>query len=178
VGPSAPGGNAEGVIDTRCDGEKIQDCGPNNRWQESRDCASDKSCVGPVVQACDTCMGSAGGTFQCTDTNLRNEQICAPCNVPLSGGGTSGIPECTQTAIAAVDGTAVVACSGVQNGGTPSAWAGEVDCCSGYQRTAFEQNGASCVGQGYGGPTTWGGVQDCCGNYRAGTAGASFAYCE
>ena len=181
VGPKAPGGNRDGLVDTRCDPDddkKIQDCGENNNWLSSRTCSDGKSCSAPVAQTCGMCTGSAGGMFPCTDSNLRTEQICAGCSVPLTAGGPTAIPKCTQTAIAAVTSTATTMCSGVTNGGSPGSWAGEADCCSGYQRTALQVSNASCLTLGYGAPGSWAGVPDCCSSYQVGSAGAGFAYCE
>ena len=45
VGPNAPGGNAWGVADSRCDGEAVAACGDDNRWQPARPCDAGESCV-------------------------------------------------------------------------------------------------------------------------------------
>lgn len=180
IGPMVPGGNSEGTVDSRCepsDDSKIQDCDDGNVWKTSRTCAGGRRCVGAEVQTCGSCNGTLS-TFQCTDSNLRNEQICAACNVPLTGGGTTMIEACTEGAIMGTSDAATSTCSGVSSGGAPGSWAGHADCCSGYQRTAFQLSGASCASLGYGAPSAWGGVADCCGMYRVGTDGASFAYCE
>ncbi|HKP60918.1 MAG TPA: hypothetical protein VJV78_29515 [Polyangiales bacterium] len=181
VGPKAPGGNKDGLIDTRCDPDddkKIQDCGDNNSWLSARTCDDGRTCVAPVAQTCGTCTGAAGGTFTCTDSNLRTEQICASCAVPLTAGGPTTIPVCTQTAVAAVANTATTTCGGVPSGGTASSWAGHPDCCSGYQRTAMQTYNASCLSLSYGAPGAWGNVPDCCASYQLGSTGAGFAYCE
>ncbi len=180
VGPEAPGGNSEGTADSRCDpddGARIQDCGNNNTWLSSRTCSDGKTCQAPEAQSCGMCMG-VRGMFQCTDSNLRTEQICAACEVPLTGGGTTQIPVCTQTAIDATPNRVSAECTGVENGSAPGSWAGEADCCGGYQRTASQESNASCSQRNFGDPTAWGGVPDCCENYTEGAGGATFAYCD
>jgi len=175
IGPSVAGGNAEASIDSRCDPNdamKIQDCGDNNNWQSSRTCSDGKACLAPVAQSCGMCMGVAA-MFQCTNTNLQNEQVCTGCNVPLTGGGTTAIPACTQTAVAATVNASFTTCAGI-GAGTPGAWAGAADCCSSNQQIS----NATCASRGFGSPSTWAGVADCCNASRLGTAGTSFAYCD
>ncbi len=45
VGPAAPGGNAWGVADSRCNGDEIMDCGDDNRWQPGTACPAGETCV-------------------------------------------------------------------------------------------------------------------------------------
>jgi hypothetical protein len=175
VGPNLPGGNAEGSVDSRCDPNdvmKIQDCGENNNWLSSRTCSDGKACVAPVTQSCGMCMG-VNTMFQCTNTNLQSEQVCAGCSVPLMGGGATVIPSCTQSAIAGTANTAATTCAQM-SAGTPGNWAGQTDCCSTYQQTS----NATCASRGFGAPVSWAGVADCCTSSRVGVAGTSFAYCD
>jgi hypothetical protein len=103
VGPGAPGGNADGAADSRCDAmdaTKLQECGADNHWATSRMCAGTKMCVAPVMPSCGLCMGA--GTRSLT---------------------------CSQAALA--DDTAGATCEGL-GFGAPSAWAGVSDCCAKY----------------------------------------------
>jgi hypothetical protein len=175
IGPNVPGGNAQASVDSRCDpndATKIQDCGENNNWLSSRTCSDGKACVAPVAQSCGMCMG-VSSMFQCTNANLQSEQVCAACDVLLAGGGTSTISTCTQTAIAATANATTTTCTGA-GVGTPTAWAGQPDCCSSLQQLS----NATCASRGFGAPSAWGGVPDCCNASRLGTTGTSFAYCD
>jgi hypothetical protein len=181
IGPMATGGNSENTADSRCDPNddtKIQDCGDNDSWLSARTCSDGKSCVAPISQSCGMCMG-ANSMMQCTDGNLRNEQVCASCDVPLMGGGMTTITACTQSAISGTANTAATMCTQINGGSIPGNWGGQSDCCGGFQRTAFQVNSnATCNGRGFGAPVNWGGVSDCCNASKVGANGTTFAYCD
>jgi hypothetical protein len=103
VGPGAPGGNADGAADSRCDAmdaTKLQECGADNHWATSRMCAGTKMCVAPVMPSCGACMGAGGRSLTCSQAALADD-------------------------------TAGATCEGL-GFGAPSAWAGVSDCCAKY----------------------------------------------
>lgn len=105
IGAKVPGGNEEGVTDSRCEPDldkNVQECGDDNTWSASRACSGSKLCVKPAASSCGVCTVEAtGSTIICTDSNIAAD---------LSGGSCESL-----------------------GFGAKGAWGGVDDCCGNYQ---------------------------------------------
>jgi hypothetical protein len=182
IGPKSPGGNDDGTVDTRCDpnaANKVQECGDDNNWLDSRMCADGKHCVSPAATSCGNCDGARGTSFECTQSNIAAEPICGGCSVATSSGMTQ-LSVCSEAVIAATPNVTNISCTSQapQSLGAPGSWGGVSDCCASAQTSAGAQLSASCASLGYGAPGSWGNTPDCCAAYQLGSSTASFAFCN
>jgi hypothetical protein len=82
IGSAAPGGNDEGTGDSRCDpteSAKLQECGDDNNWATSRDCANGKTCVSPTSGTCGMCVAPSSAMVVCSQTNLSTDTANSTC---------------------------------------------------------------------------------------------------
>lgn len=172
VGEDVVGGNENGVMDTRCDPAavaKLQECGPDNKWDASRTCGESKTCLGTSGPTCGFCTSAQGWYVSCNATSINDNEMCGSCNVT----GYGFVTNCTESSIAATGGTGTLTCEG-QGYTAGSSFGGFADCCGGAHRTGTRTCDDVQAGSV---PTVLGGVANCC-SHSAVVAGGGFAYCQ
>ncbi|MBN1653788.1 MAG: hypothetical protein JXA30_08430 [Deltaproteobacteria bacterium] len=109
VGPNVVGGNEEGLIDSRCDDDMIQECNEDNDdFEDANECEGDYVCQDPSASlTCEgTCEGASGHTVLCAEQLIQ--QMCGDCLVT----GYGNVEECTVTNLQDIGATIMSGCSG------------------------------------------------------------------
>jgi hypothetical protein len=171
IGPEVLGGNALGIMDSRCaDAANVQTCAADNTWSASRACTAGTTCTGPVGATCGNCLSAAGNLVVCTETNVNDQELCGGCTV-----NATALSVCTETAISALT-TGAETCA-THFGGASTAWGGEPDCCDGNTGAFLQYTNEGCIDLFYGAPSPWGGETQCCATAQLAAGGPDFAYC-
>jgi hypothetical protein len=185
IGPEVLGGNAQGVIDTRCDPSStanVQECVAGNTWGPSSTCGSGTTCRG-AQQVCGNCFYENGFTFgTCSNALIDNvAESCGTCWVYVNDGYQQVFP-CSQGSLPAtlIEGGSTPNTCDSLGMGPAGPWGVVADCCSGTDAfgAAFRTGMiATCETMGYGTPSLWAGVDDCCESFQQIVGSTSLAYC-
>lgn len=204
IGTDIVGGNEQGVVDSRCEENVVQQCNDDNDgFEETEDCGDaeeDAVCQAPGSLVCASNCNYATNdatTDNITCSQALMKQGCGPCTI-----GSITLPVCTEEAIeninegetldvvaAPTDGGTATYCKGTYtvvgaDAGTPAdydfgdssaAYGGVDGCCADKQNAALAT--APC-GEDVGTVKTTN-VDDCCIGKATGVAGsATVAWCK